>query len=173
MKRGPMPKRKAPLRKTSEKRDAENRTRATAMRWVAKRSGGRCEAAVLIATVDAVGASECQGSAVDGHERRTRGRGGSITDPRNIVHVCPPLPRMDRREPGARSPGRPAGELVGLTPDIRKPFAGWVEREIHLAVEHDVSEGMIGTLDSREARDLHRWLHSQRDNRPNHVHEEW
>lgn len=81
-------KRQAPLRKVSDKRAAENKARASAMAVVARRSGGRCEAAAMIVTVDPVAASRCKVKAVDGHEKLKRSRGGSITDPRNIVHCC-------------------------------------------------------------------------------------
>lgn len=81
-------KRGGPLRKVSDKRAAENRARVTTMKFVAKRSGGKCEACPSIALVDPAAASNCQGKAVDGHEILTRARGGSITDPRNILHVC-------------------------------------------------------------------------------------
>lgn len=88
MKRAAPPKRKASLRRVSDKRAAENRARATAMRIVAKRSGGRCEARALIVQVDPAAASACTGRATDGHEKLKRSRGGSITDPRNIAHCC-------------------------------------------------------------------------------------
>lgn len=87
------------LRKVSDKRAAENRARVTALAFVRRRSGGRCEAGPMIAAVDPVAASECRGRGVEGHEKLKRSRGGSITDPRNIVWTCRPCHDFTEREP--------------------------------------------------------------------------
>jgi hypothetical protein len=98
MKRSPM-KRRTPLKLVSEKRRTENSRREVAKRIVAKRSGGLCEAAALIATVDPVSASQCRKKAVDFHEKLKRSRGGAIDDPANIVHCCRPCHDFTEAEP--------------------------------------------------------------------------
>lgn len=66
----------------SDKRRAENRVRREETRpAVMDRSGGRCE--IRIPDI-------CTGAAVDMHEVLTRARGGSITDPDNILAACRP-----------------------------------------------------------------------------------
>ncbi len=57
--------------------------------------------------------------------------------------------------------------------EVRSPFAGWVERDAHLIDEHEASERIVETLDSRGARDLHRWFHSSRVFVPDHTHTEF
>lgn len=100
MKRTPL-KRKTQLRQVSEKRRIENADRERTRRIVAKRSGGLCEGRALIATVDPVAASACKKRAVDLHEKRKRSRGGSITDPANILHLCRSCHEFTEREPAA------------------------------------------------------------------------
>lgn len=51
-------------------------------------AGQLCEAAASIASVDLAAAMRCQIRAVDWHERKPRGRGGSIVDVGNQVWVC-------------------------------------------------------------------------------------
>lgn len=64
----------------SAKRRAENAVRnGTTRQQVTDRSGGMCEAWIV---------GTCDRRACDLHEMRSRGRGGSITDPANILHVC-------------------------------------------------------------------------------------
>lgn len=64
------------MRPVSAKRARENRARRQ----------------VLAALAEPVGGQVCQrcfsARAVDGHERLSRARGGSITDPANIVQLC-------------------------------------------------------------------------------------
>lgn len=90
---------RTPLKRMSEKRRVEYQERAAAMRVVRARSGGRCEAAALIARVDPVAASKCLGYATDGHEKLKRSRGGSISDPANIAHVCRACHEWTEAEP--------------------------------------------------------------------------
>lgn len=78
-------KRGTPLRQVSDKRAAENREREKAKTVVRQRARGGCEARTAIASV--TGISECSGP-FDFHEVLTRARGGSITDPENILMVC-------------------------------------------------------------------------------------
>lgn len=93
MKRSPL-KRKTPLKRSgrlapvSAKRRAENKEREQTRFEVLARCGGRCEAGPLIALVDPVWASKCLGRGSEMHEKLKRSRGGSITDPENIVYVC-------------------------------------------------------------------------------------
>lgn len=80
---GPL-ERRARLRPVSSKRAAENRQRRTALQ-------GRFGPSPLChagARLD--GIVRCDGFAVDGHEILTRGRGGSIVDPDNVLPVCRP-----------------------------------------------------------------------------------
>jgi len=44
---------------------------------------------------------------------------------------------------------------------------------VHLVIEHEAVESLVERLDSREARDLHRWFHSMRHKPADHAHEEW
>lgn len=78
------------LKPMSAKRQQENKFRKEAVAKVKKRSNGRCEGAPLIARVDPVAASNCRGIGVDPHEKLKRSRGGSITDPGNIMWLCRP-----------------------------------------------------------------------------------
>lgn len=64
-----------PLRQTSNHRQRENRERAPILKALRE---GSCQARL----------DGCTGRATDGHEIVTRARGGSITDPRNILGVC-------------------------------------------------------------------------------------
>lgn len=69
------------MKQVSAKRQAENKLR----REVIMRKYGdgfvSCEVGFFIN-------SGCEGNAVDVHEPHTRARGGSITDPDNMVAVC-------------------------------------------------------------------------------------
>lgn len=76
---------RAPIAPVSDKRRVENRARSkilAAMRAEVE-AGARpaCAAAELLPDIDC-------GGPVDGHELLSRGRGGSITDRRNVVLVC-------------------------------------------------------------------------------------
>lgn len=78
-------KRGGPLRQVSAKREAENREREKAKAVVRQRARGACEARGVFARnwpeID------CWGP-FDFHEVMTRARGGSITDPSNILMCC-------------------------------------------------------------------------------------
>lgn len=79
-------KRGAPLRQVSAKREAENRERERAKATVRQRASGVCEArGVFLRNYPDV--SGCAGQ-FDFHEVLTRARGGSITEPDNILMVC-------------------------------------------------------------------------------------
>jgi hypothetical protein len=78
-------KRGEPPRKVSKKRAKENRVRTKVVKEVMS-SRFRCEAGVLIASVDSE--HRCSGEVHDVHEPLTRARGGSITDANNMVVVC-------------------------------------------------------------------------------------
>ncbi|WP_256789012.1 HNH endonuclease [Frankia sp. AvcI1] len=73
--------RRAPLRPVSARRSAQNRQRRQVLAEMAGEMPW-CQAMHLVPHV------MCGGRAVDGHERLTRARGGSITDERNIVLLC-------------------------------------------------------------------------------------
>lgn len=81
-------KRGSGIKQVSKKRAVENRDRVGAMEAVLRRSGGRCEASPVMAAAGLIEARKCTVWASDGHEVLTRARGGSITDPNNIKHVC-------------------------------------------------------------------------------------
>lgn len=74
-----------PLKQRSDKRVAEDREREKAKVVVRQRARGGCEAAPSIAML--YGHDGCAGP-FDFHEVLTRARGGSITDPTNILMVC-------------------------------------------------------------------------------------
>lgn len=90
MKRSAPLRRGAPLRRTgrpkavSAKRAEENEERRDVRMLVSARSGGWCEACRLI------GKEGHTRPASDLHEILTRARGGSIVDPKNLLHVCRP-----------------------------------------------------------------------------------
>jgi len=67
------------VRQVSAKRVAENVVRRKVVERIVKERGLDCEARVE---------KVCKGQAVDAHEKLTRGRGGSIIDPTNILLVC-------------------------------------------------------------------------------------
>ena len=67
---------RSPIRKVSAKRAAENRERAI--------FAGEIAGALCAARWD----EHCYGRAVHLHEPLTRARGGSITEPANLVPVC-------------------------------------------------------------------------------------
>ncbi len=92
-------KRSAPIRQISVKRAELNKQRREIAKVIALRSGGRCEAASLIAAVDPVAASNCTVTAVDLHEKLKRSRGGSIIDPDNITACCRSCHEWTEREP--------------------------------------------------------------------------
>ena len=77
LRRSSGPTRRTPLRRVSAKRSAANRTRRAllAMEFA---SGASCEARL----------PGCTGVATDGHEVKTRARGGSILSRANIVLIC-------------------------------------------------------------------------------------
>lgn len=91
MKRGEPPKRKTPLKRggkiksVSVKRARENRVRAKIKSQVL-RTRSVCEAGQAINAVDRH--HQCHRSPDDIHEPLTRARGGSITDPDNMIVVC-------------------------------------------------------------------------------------
>lgn len=99
MKRSSPIQRKSQLKRVSDKRRIENAERERTRRIVTKRSGGVCEGRALIATVDPVAASACKKRADDMHEKRKRSRGGSITDPSNIAHLCRSCHEWTEAEP--------------------------------------------------------------------------
>ena len=74
-----------PIRSVSAKRARENAQRRRVIAEVTLRRN-ICEAGTLIATADS--GHRCQRGGVDIHEPLTRARGGSITDPENMVVVC-------------------------------------------------------------------------------------
>lgn len=81
------PKPRAPLRARSKKREREDRERwAVTKPIVWARAKGRCELASPIAQVDPA-ARICSGPP-EFHEKKKRGRGGSIVDPANVVLAC-------------------------------------------------------------------------------------
>lgn len=92
-------KRKKPISPVSNKRVAENRERDRIRFDVIERSRGRCEASAVIARVDPVAASNCLGRGSEMHELKKRSRGGSITDPANIVWICRPCHEWTEAEP--------------------------------------------------------------------------
>ena len=93
-------KNRKPLRKVSKKRAKEQRIRSSMIRELVKERGDRCEAPAL-AMINLIDRQDehsetkvkslswgCNGWADDVHEPLTRGRGGSITDPENMILVC-------------------------------------------------------------------------------------
>lgn len=74
------------LNQVSAKRKAENQKRERAKQVVRERARGRCEALTLAGSVEPT-MRYCAGP-WDFHEVLTRARGGSISDPENILHVC-------------------------------------------------------------------------------------
>lgn len=66
-----------PLKQTSDHRRREDRERAPILKALRE---GPCQARL----------DGCLGRATDGHEILSRARGGSITDPRNVIGVCRP-----------------------------------------------------------------------------------
>lgn len=95
LKRTPF-KRKAPapakarsaVRARSAKREKVYREVRVPIIRAAMDAGQLCEAAASIASVDLAAAMRCQIRAVDWHEVKTRGRGGSITDAANRLWAC-------------------------------------------------------------------------------------
>jgi hypothetical protein len=67
------------IKPMSEKRIAENEVRAALLMSLLLERGNRCEARCC---------PECSHVATDGHEKLTRGRGGSIVEAENILLVC-------------------------------------------------------------------------------------
>jgi hypothetical protein len=94
MKRTPLPARKTPMprgkgpKPVSNKRQAENRVRRKVVKELARHID-HCQAGERIVTL-ADPHHRCAGEIHDPHERLPRGRGGSITDPANIILVCRP-----------------------------------------------------------------------------------
>lgn len=80
MKRTPMKRGTKGINRTSKKRDVANAERRKVLAKLRQTRGG-CEARAV---------RRCTGAMDDGHEVHTRGRGGSITDPDNILMVCRP-----------------------------------------------------------------------------------
>lgn len=78
-------KRGGPIKQRSDKRVAEDREREKAKVVVRQRARGGCEARHLVGQM--VVDTGCAGP-FDFHEVLTRARGGSITDPENILMVC-------------------------------------------------------------------------------------
>lgn len=77
-------KRGGPIKQRSDKRVAEDRERERAKVVVRHRALGGCEVAGVMGRL---GLGRCMGP-FDFHEVLTRARGGSITDPDNILMVC-------------------------------------------------------------------------------------
>lgn len=84
---------RTPLNTTSKKRVAENVERRKAKEVVLFRSNGRCEISPLLAAVGNEAARKCTIYGRDFHEILTRARGGSISDPENILFACGPCHR--------------------------------------------------------------------------------
>ena len=63
------------IKPVSQKRAAENRVRAKVKQELVAAADSRCERCRQVANLD-------------WHERQSRARGGSITDPRNIKWTC-------------------------------------------------------------------------------------
>lgn len=84
MRRSPLV-RRTPLRSQSLRRRRAASARRRAVAEALLRAGYRCEGHCRLAEVGAQVA--CAGP-LDAHEPLTRARGGSITDPSNIVIVC-------------------------------------------------------------------------------------
>ncbi len=76
---------RTPLNPRSPRRVAEDREREKAKVVVRERAKGRCEASALLRSVNPD--HQCGGQ-FDFHEVLTRARGGSITDPANILYCC-------------------------------------------------------------------------------------
>lgn len=87
LKSGEPLKRTTPLRQVSKKRDRELKQRRKVIAEVMA-TRYRCEAIHLIKQSEEAKGHRCGGWAVDIHEPLTRARGGSITDPANMVPVC-------------------------------------------------------------------------------------
>lgn len=68
----------------SDRRRSENRERRDALHA----RFGQYPDCALRPLLALIGITVCQGAAVDGHEISTRGRGGSITDPDNVLPGC-------------------------------------------------------------------------------------
>jgi hypothetical protein len=129
MKRGKPLKRTGRLRSVSKKRAKENRQRRSVIEQMAEESGGYCQAGSTIFAyrikLAAAGKSDsefqgwtCAGEAHDAHEVVTRARGGSITDPANILLVCRPCHNWIDDHPAAASDiGLIQRNTGPLTPD--------------------------------------------------------
>ena len=88
MKRG-SPMRRTPLRRRSAKQQALYDVRVPIIRE-AMAEGVLCQAGIRIADFDLEAANRCRIRAQDWHEKLSRARGGSITDPANRLWVCRP-----------------------------------------------------------------------------------
>lgn len=86
---GPAVRRSRELRPVSKARAAENRARRQVLERMAE-ADPMCQARIE---------GLCDGRAVDGHELKSRARGGSITDETNIVLLCRPCHRRITEEP--------------------------------------------------------------------------
>ena len=71
------PKPRSKLKPVSEKRSRENAKRREVKKQMVAERGGRCQ-----------WPDGCPRDAVDAHEVKKRSRGGSITDPENILLLC-------------------------------------------------------------------------------------
>lgn len=99
LRRGQPPRRTGRPKPVSSRRAEENEERRDVRLLVNARSGGWCEACwVLRPGLEPLPASDL-------HEILTRARGGSITDPANLLHVCRPCHDWITANP------RPAAEL--------------------------------------------------------------
>lgn len=86
MKRSDKPMKRSSIRPVSSKRHAENRERRKVMaEMFGPRESWKCSVSGTMLVVGLMG--PCYGP-VNGHEILTRGRGGSITDPSNIILLC-------------------------------------------------------------------------------------
>lgn len=78
------------IKPVSAKRARENRQRAKLRLRMIETHGVSCQAGIL---------GVCDGRWTDMHERLSRARGGSVTDPDNIVLLCRPCHRLITEHP--------------------------------------------------------------------------
>lgn len=93
--------RRSPLNRQSAKRAAENRERATMLREMFGEAPA-CAACLPLAELG-ISRSDtgCMGAAEDAHEPLMRSRGGSITDPDNVIPVSRACHRWIHAHPAA------------------------------------------------------------------------
>lgn len=90
--KAPLPTTKArtPIKARSARRAELYRTERVPMIKEAMDRGQLCQVCQLIAEVDMAQAAKCRLRAQDLHERKTRGRGGSLTKAANLLWACRP-----------------------------------------------------------------------------------